>query len=305
MIDRMERTARLTPALARAAARLAEAGVASPRADAELLAAHVLGVPRGALALVGGFTPAQLRRFEELVGRRAERVPLQHLTGTAGFGHLELAVGPGVFVPRPETELLAEWAVTTLTQESTVGRSPVVVDLCSGTGALALEIAHAVPGARVYAVERSAAALEWLRHNVEARAAAGDTPVAVVAGDAADPRVLATLDGAVDLVVCNPPYVPEGAPVPTEVAGDPAAAVFAGPDGLAVIRPVVARAAALLRPGGWFGVEHDDSHGEAVPALLGADGRFERIVDRRDLAGRPRFCTARRAGGRLASREGV
>jgi len=302
----MDGSVRVTPALARAAARLAEAGVGSPRADAELLAAFVLGVPRGALALVGWFTTDQLRRFEELVDRRAKRVPLQHLTGTAGFGHLELAVGPGVFIPRPETELLAEWATTTLRRESTVGDSPVVVDLCSGTGALALELAHVVPGARVYAVERSPAALEWLRHNVEARTAAGDTPVTVVAGDATDPSVLAGLDGRVDLVVCNPPYVPDGAAVPAEVAGgDPATAVFAGPDGLAVIRPLIARVAALLRPGGWFGVEHDDAHAEAVPALLRADGRFTRITDHRDLAGRPRFCTAQRAGGRLASREGV
>lgn len=306
MINQVDRNLGVTAAVARAAARLAAAGVASPRADAESIAAHVLGVPRGALALVGEFPPPQRRRFEELVGRRAERVPLQHLTGAVGFGHLELAVGAGVFIPRPETELLAEWAVTTLRQESTMSASPVVVDLCSGAGALALEIAHQVPGARVYAVERSAAALEWLRHNAATRAAAGDPPVAVTAADATDPGALAELDGTVDLVVCNPPYVPEGTPVPVEVAGhDPAEAVFAGPDGLTVIEPVIRRAAALLRPGGWFGVEHDDSHGAAVPALLRRGGWFEQVTDHRDLAGRPRFCTARRAGGRLASCEGV
>jgi release factor glutamine methyltransferase len=276
---------RVSEAVARAAGTLAAAGVASPRADAELLAAHVLGISRGRLALAGGFDPAGLARFEELVARRAARVPLQHLTGTVGFGRLELVVGPGAFVPRPETELLAQWAAG-------VG-GEVVVDLCSGTGALALSIAHELPAARVYAVEQSPAALEWLRRNAADRAAAGDRPVELVAGDATGPAVLADLDGTVDLVVCNPPYVPERVPVPPEVAEhDPPAAVFAGPDGLAVIRPVVARAAALLRPGGWFGLEHDQSHGEPVSRLLGQ--RFTDIDDHRDLAGRPRYVTARR-----------
>jgi release factor glutamine methyltransferase len=272
-------------AVARAARTLAAAGVASPRADAELLAAHVLGVPRGRLALVAGLAPAQLTRFEQLVARRAARVPLQHLTGTAAFGRLELAVGPGVFVPRPETELLAEWAVSV--------PAGIVVDLCSGTGALALAIAHGRPGARVYAVERAPAARSWLRRNAADRAAAGDTPIEVVAGDATDPAVLAGLDGTVDLVVCNPPYVPATAPVPPEVADhDPPEAVFAGPDGLAVIRPVVGRAAALLRPGGWLGLEHDEAHAAAVGELLRR--WFTRIVDHDDLAGRPRYVTARR-----------
>jgi release factor glutamine methyltransferase len=212
-------------------------------------------------------------------------VPLQHLTGTVGFARFELAVGPGAFVPRPETELLAQWAVGT--------GGGVVIDLGSGTGALALAIAHELPTARVYAVERSPAALRWLRRNAADRAAAGDRPVEVVAGDATDPAVLAELDGTVDLVVCNPPYVPGGVPVPPEVADhDPPEAVFGGPDGLAVIRPVIARAAALLRPGGWFGLEHDESHADAVAGLL--RDAFTRIADHRDLAGRPRYVTAAR-----------
>lgn len=277
----------VTRAVAWAAGRLAAAGLPSPRADAELLAGHVLGLPRGRLVLAPGFGPADLTRFRELVDRRATRVPLQHLTGRAGFGRLDLAVGPGVFVPRPETELLAEWALTRT--------AAVVVDLCSGSGALALAIAHARPRARVYAVERSPAALSWLRRNASDRVLAGDRPVEVVAGDATDPAVLATMDGSVDLVVCNPPYVPEGRAAPPEVAGhDPAAAVFAGTDGLAVIRPVVARAAALLRPGGWLGLEHDETHGAAVAALLRP--WFTEIAGHQDLAGRPRFVTARRAG---------
>jgi release factor glutamine methyltransferase len=291
---------RVSEAVARAAEALAAAGVASPRADAELLAAHVLDTSRGRLALAGGFDPAGLARFEELVARRATRVPLQHLTGTVGFGRLELAVGPGAFIPRPETELLAQWGVgvggsvaSERSSEASDAAGFIVVDLGSGTGALALSIAHELPAARVYAVERSPAALAWLRRNAADRATAGDRPVEVVAGDATDPAVLADLDGTVDLVVCNPPYVPEGVPVPPEVAEhDPPAAVFAGPDGLAVIRPVAARAAALLRPGGWFGLEHDQRHGGPVSRLLGQ--WFADIDDHLDLAGRPRYVTARR-----------
>jgi release factor glutamine methyltransferase len=141
----------------------------------------------------------------------------------------------------------------------------------------------------VLAVEDDPGALAWLRRN-----ATGST-VTVVDGDATDPATLSTVDGQVDLVLCNPPYVPEGTPVQPEVAGhDPHRAVFGGPDGLAVIRPVIRRAAALLRPGGWLGIEHDDGHGEAVPALLRAAGAWTDVGDHRDLAGRPRFATARR-----------
>lgn len=281
------RLVRVAEAVTAAVATLTAAGVPSPRADAELLAAHVLGVSRGRLALAGGLAPEPLARFEALVARRAARVPLQHLTGTAGFGRLELAVGPGAFVPRPETELLAQWAART-------GGS-LVVDLASGSGALALAIAHELPAARVLAVERSPAALGWLRRNAADRAAAGDRPVAVVAGDATDPAVLSDLDGTVDLVVCNPPYVPAGTPVPPEVAEhDPPEAVFAGPDGLAVIGPVIARAARLLRPGGWLGLEHHETHPPLLPPLLRP--WFTRVADHPDLAGRPRYLTGQRVG---------
>jgi release factor glutamine methyltransferase len=265
---------------------LARAGVPTPRVDAELLAAHVLGVRRAGLLLAPGFTPAQLAEYERLVGLRATRVPLQHLVGSAPFRHLELAVGPGVFIPRPETELLVDWALSVL-------RVPgaVVVDLCAGSGAIALSVATEAPGSTVYAVESSPAALLWLRRNVEASA----VPVEIVAGSVDTPTLLSTLDGRVDVVVGNPPYVPSGVVVPAEVAEhDPAEAVFGGPDGLAVIRPVVGLAARLLRPGGWVGIEHDDSHGEAVPELLRASGSFDAIEDHRDLAGLPRFATARR-----------
>ncbi|MFF5174961.1 peptide chain release factor N(5)-glutamine methyltransferase [Micromonospora sp. NPDC000089] len=280
-------------AVARAARTLAAAGVESARADAELLAAYVLGVPRGRLALADGFAADQRDRYAALVARRAAREPLQHLTGVAAFRHLELAVGPGVFVPRPETELLAGWGIARAAAEP----EPVVADLCSGSGAIALAVAQEVPSARVVAVERSPAALAWLRRNAADRAAAGDRPVQVVEADVTDPELLAGLLGRVDVLLCNPPYVPRAVAVPPEVAGhDPDEAVFGGADGLAVIRPVLARAAVLLRPGGSLGVEHDDTHATAVPALLSGDGRYERVREHPDLAGRPRFATASRRG---------
>ncbi len=284
--------------VARAARTLAAAGVEASRVEAELLAAHVLAVPRGRLALAEGFTAGQLDQYDALVARRAAREPLQHLTGSAAFRHLELAVGPGVFVPRPETELLAGWGVdqARLRQVGPPGgEPPLVVDLCSGSGAIALAVAQEAPGARVVAVERSPAALAWLNRNAADRAAAGDRPIEVVAADVTDPALLTGLTGQVDVLLCNPPYVPRAVVVPPEVsAHDPGEAVFGGADGLAVIRPVLARAAELLRPGGVLGVEHDDTHGDAVPALLAEDGRYEAVEEHRDLAGRPRFATARR-----------
>lgn len=285
---------RISPlrAISRAAAVLRDAGVASSRADAELLAAEVLGVPRGRLALAGELAGERLAAFDRLVADRARRVPLQHLLGRAGFHRIELAVGPGVFIPRPETELLVEWGLGVL---RAAGPAPSVVDLCAGCGAIALAVAHDAPSSRVYAVERAPAALDWLWRNAAERVAAGDPLIRVIAGDATDPATLSTMDAGVDLVLCNPPYVPAGTEVPPEVGvHDPAEAVFAGADGLAVIRPVVARAAALLRPGGWVGIEHDDSHGDAVPRLLAADGRYDEVRDHTDLAGRARFATARR-----------
>jgi len=271
--------------LVNATKRLSEAGVASARVDAELLAAHVLGIGPGRLLLVDTVRGVELRRFDELVERRARRVPLQHLLGTAAFRHLELEVGDGVFVPRPETELLAGWGIEHTAPGATV------VDLCSGTGAIALAVADEARPALVVAVERSPLALPYLRRN-----AAAFGTVRVTEADVTDPELLAGLEGRVDVLLCNPPYVPDGTPVPPEVAEhDPAEAVFGGADGLSVIRPVVARAAVLLRPGGVVGIEHDDVHGSAVPDLLRADGRFTEVAAHRDLTGRPRFATARRA----------
>ncbi|MEV6926183.1 peptide chain release factor N(5)-glutamine methyltransferase [Dactylosporangium sp. NPDC051485] len=274
--------------LATATRTLAAAGVASPRVDAELLAAHALGVPRARL-LTASLDRAGAAGFARLVAGRAARVPLQHLTGHAPFYGLELAVGPGVFVPRFETELMVEWALARLTPQARV------VDLCSGSGAIALAVATRLPTAQVYCVERSEAALAWLRGNV-ARLAPG---VEVVVGDVADDAVLAGLTGTVDMVLCNPPYVPESAPVDVEVAEhDPHEAVFAGADGLDLM-PAVARAAArLLRPGGLLAIEHDDTQGGSLPRLLAATGHFGDVEDHRDLAGRPRYTTARRGAER-------
>jgi release factor glutamine methyltransferase len=272
--------------------RLAAAGVESPRVDAELLLAHVLGVPRTGLLTLGDVADEAAARFEALVGQRADRVPLQHLTGRAPFRHLELAVGPGVFVPRPETEQLVEWALARLTGVA----EPVVVDLGSGSGAIALSIAHEHPDARVTAVERDPGAIEWTRHNAATRAAAGDTPVEVRSGDMTDPGLLRELDGTVDLVVSNPPYVPDGATVPREVADhDPPLALWGGPDGLDVVRGLLRTAARLLRPGGGLGIEHADQQGSALPALVRASGGWTDVEDHPDLAGRPRFTTAQRS----------
>ncbi|WP_275407442.1 peptide chain release factor N(5)-glutamine methyltransferase [Paractinoplanes ferrugineus] len=275
----------VTAAIARATVDLAEAGVESPRVDAELLAAHVLDISRGRLLLAESMRTDELRRFSSLVAERARRIPLQHLLGTAAFRHLELSVGDGVFIPRPETELLAGWGIALLRPGA------VVVDLCSGTGAIALSVADEGRPAEVYAVERSPVALSFLRRN-----AARFPVVRVVEGDVTDPGVLAGLRGRVDVLLCNPPYVPAGTPVPPEVADhDPAEAVFGGADGLSVIRPVIGLAGTLLKPGGHIGIEHDDVHGSIVPRLLTDDGRFTEVTAHRDLTGRPRFATARRS----------
>jgi release factor glutamine methyltransferase len=282
--------------LARAAAALEIAGLPSPRVDAELLAAAVLGIGRGRLLIAESLDQEQRIRYEELVARRASGVPLQHLTGTAAFRYLELVVGPGVFVPRPETESLVEWGLSALAGLS----RPVVVDLCAGSGAIGLAVAAERPDAVVYLVERDPVALRYLKENVKVPQVTTSErpggPPAVVAGDATDPAVLADLDGTVDLVLTNPPYLPDGTPLPADVAGgDPAAALYGGPDGLSVVRPLIRRIAVLLRPGGAVGLEHADTQGAELPALLAADGRFTAAADHPDLTGRPRFATARRA----------
>ena len=267
-----------------ATARLREAGVASPEHDAAELLAHVLGTTRGRLVLVEEVARSAEEEYAGLVDRRARREPLQHLTGVAWFRHVELAVGPGVFVPRPETELLAGWAVEHATDGS------VVVDLCTGSGAIAKAVKDEVPGADVHAVELSEDALAWAERNLEG------TGVDLRQGDLA--TAFDDLAGAVDVVTCNPPYVPLEAwesVAPEARDHDPHLALFSGADGLDAIRVLERRAAVLLRPGGVVGFEHADVQGESAPAVFAATGRWTDVRDHADLAGRPRFTTARLA----------
>jgi len=272
--------------------RLTGAGVESAANDASELLAFVLGVPRSRLALVDDVTPAQAEEFGNLVGRRAARVPLQHLTGVAHFRHVELQVGPGVFVPRPETELLAGWAVeqaSALVSRGSTGGA-VVVDLGTGSGAMAKAIAHEVPTARVHAVELDERAHAWAVRNL------AGTGVELRHGDLGD--AFDDLAGTVDVIVSNPPYIPHEAweSVAAEVRDhDPELALYAAGDGLDTIRVVEHRAAHLLRPGGVVGVEHADVQGESAPAVFAATGRWEQVRDHPDLAGRARFLTARLA----------
>ncbi|MFD8246437.1 MULTISPECIES: peptide chain release factor N(5)-glutamine methyltransferase [unclassified Nocardia] len=282
----------LRPVINDAIETLRTAGVHSPRADAEHLAAHVLGVERTRLVLTPLVPPGKLDEYRELVARRARRIPLQHLTGTAVMGALDLAVGPGVFVPRPETELLYAWALAQL-EALPHDHTPIVVDLCTGSGALALALAHARPDAEVHAVELDPAAQVWARRNADDRIAAGDTPITLYADDATDPGLLTDLNGRVDIVVSNPPYIPEGAGLDPEVAEhDPSVALFGGPDGLSVIRGMIPNITRLLRPGGATAIEHDDTNGSGVAALLTATGAFTDVVEHPDLAGKPRFVAA-------------
>jgi len=286
----------LRVAILAATERLAAAGVPSPQVDAEELAAHLLGVGRTRLGLYPLVDDPVLDAYRELVDRRVPREPLQYLIGAATVGAVTVQVGPGVFIPRPETEVLVERALAAITDTP----SPVVVDLCAGSGVIALAIAAARPDATVHAVERSPGALAWARRNADLHAAAGSTPILLRGGDITDERLLADLDGTADLVTANPPYVPDGTPVEPEVSEyDPAEAVFAGPDGLDLIRPLISVAAGLLRPGGFLAIEHDASQGESVPALLAARRVLGDVTDHVDLAGRPRVVTARRV--RLAT----
>jgi release factor glutamine methyltransferase len=270
--------------LATATSLLRAAGVDSARVDAELLLAHSLGLERSRLLMVDAVPTAAESSFATALARRVLREPLQHIVGHAPFRHLELAVGPGVFVPRPETELLVDAVLPTLRAIA----EPTVVDLCAGSGALALAVADEVPGARAHAVENEPTALHWLRRNT------AGTAVQVVAADVRDRDLLVELRANVDAVVCNPPYVPASHLVEPEVRADPGDAVFAGPDGLALMPAVAARAAQLLRPGGVVAIEHDDTQGESVPQLLAQLGCWHDISAHRDLAGLPRYVTALR-----------
>ena len=274
----------LAQVLTRATAALAQ--VPSPRVDAELLAAHLLyDGSRSRLqhaALMGErLTPAQVAEYEALVTRRASREPLQHITGSAPFYRLELSVGPGVFVPRPETELLVEEALRVLgTRTGKV--APRIVDLCTGSGAIAAAIKSELPNAQVFAVELSEDAIPYTRKNLE------PLGVHLVQGDAL--TALSELAGTFDAVLSNPPYIP-----PANVPADPEAALHdpdmalygGGKDGMQMPSAIAARAFELLTPGGLFIMEHDDTQEEAVAELLERIG-FEGCYPVRDLNNRPR-----------------
>ena len=294
--------------IAGAAARLAEAGVESPRTDAELIAAHVHGVARGALPVVpdASFDP----RFWDEVARREAREPLQHITGHAYFRYLDLEVGPGVFVPRQETEVMTGWAIERLREMDVA--EPLVADLGTGSGAIALAISQEVPRARVHAVEADPLARQWAARNIAKCAAAAPHTAGRVTLQAGDFRVgLSDLDGPggpggaggfgelaglADLVISNPPYIPVGAWVPPEVGEyDPATALWGGADGLDAVRAVEAVAARLLRPRGLVAIEHGAQQGSAVYWLFPEEQGWRETRNHKDLSGRDRFVTAARA----------
>lgn len=257
---------------------LASAGVDSPAADARILAAHVAGEN---LILAPEPSAAMVETFTELVARRAKRIPLQHLTGTMYFRYLELPATPGVFIVRPETELLAGWAIDEARELS----SPTVVDLCTGSGAIALSIATEAPNSRVWAVERDPFAFEAAKRHCGEH-------VRVVHGDALDS--LEELAGDVDILVSNPPYVPPSE-VSLEARHDPDLALWGGgEDGTEIPRKIITRAANLLAPGGLFLMEHDPSQAETLRQACEDAGLVE-VSTLNDLTGRPRFCRARQA----------
>lgn len=266
------------------------AGVPEPEVDTELLISHALGVTRGrlqALIVTGAQVEARdAATVQALVARRAAREPLQHITGRAAFRALDLAVGPGVFVPRPETELLAQFAIDAL--RAVAAPEPVAVDLGTGSGAIALSLATEVPHAVVYAVERSPEAFAWARRNVED---SGAVNCHLIEGDLAS--AFRDLDGTVSVVASNPPYVPaEAIPVDPEVhLYDPELALYGGEDGLDVVRDVSLAARRLLHPGGTVVIEHGESQGDAVRAILSADG-WRGPATHRDLTTRDRVTTA-------------
>ncbi|AZA09477.1 peptide chain release factor N(5)-glutamine methyltransferase [Corynebacterium pseudopelargi] len=274
----------LAQALRQAEAILAQAGVASPLVDAKLIASDLLAC--STLELHFHLNEPIPQGFWEAVERRKAREPLQYILGHAPFGPLELKVGPGVFIPRPETEVLADWAVKHTPPAATV------VDFCTGSGALAAYIAHYCD-AQVWAVERSVEAKAYAKRNLP-------SAVHLIQGDAGDLEHLAGLshlEQSVDVVVSNPPYVPETKDLSPEVYFDPHEAVFGGKDGMALIPRLLAVAFRLLKDGGVIGVEHDDATSALVQEAFAQAG-FSDIRVLKDFTGRARFVT----GSKLSQR---
>jgi release factor glutamine methyltransferase len=284
--------ASISSALEAAIVRLTRAGVVSPRVDAELLLGHVLGLSRGGVQ-AKAFLDSELNSvddalFAELVVRRAAREPLQHITGKAPFRSLELSIGPGAFVPRPETEQIAQFAIDALRAVPT--ETPLGVDLGTGSGAIALAMASEVPHARIWGVENSPEAYIWARRN---QVETGAQNASIIFVDLAD--ALPELNGTVDVVISNPPYIPTGAiPRDPEVRlFDPEHALYGGEDGLDVVHSVSATALRLLHPGGTLVMEHGELQAAAIAELLRADG-WNAVATHRDLLGRDRATTALR-----------
>ena len=276
---------------------LNQAGIDSAHVDASLLLASVMKIDRSQLSPFAEIPVVEAATFSELVHQRAKRIPLQHITGEAHFRHITLKVGAGVFVPRPETELLVEAGIESLCE---IDSPRTAVDLCAGSGAIALSLACEVANTTVYAVEQSSEAFTWLQRNVEAHETQLEkvsSKVVCVQGDATDLALLAELAGSVDVVLSNPPYIPD-AMIPRDPEArdyDPAMALFGGPDGLDVARGVARVAQMLLKPGGMFGMEHADVQGESVPELLDENGGWSQVQDHVDYNKLPRFTTAMRS----------
>lgn len=273
-----------------AANRFQEAGIESAQVDAELLAGHVLGLTRGGVqsAIIGGteVSESDAQLITDFFGRRLAREPLQHITGKGYFRNLELVVGKGVFIPRPETEFVAQLAIDALRLMAT--EQPIAVDLGAGSGAIALAMATEVTNSKVYAVEKSVDAISFTRKNFETY---GGSNTTLIQGDLAD--AFAELDGSVSVVVSNPPYIPSAA-VPREIEVnlyDPKLALYGGEDGMQVMHLVSASAKRLLHVGGSLVVEHADSQGAQVSQLLLADG-WRQVRSHKDLTGRDRAVTA-------------
>lgn len=269
---------------------LTDAGVISPSVDAELLGCFVLGLERSELTVLAlseqMFPSDKIAEFKNAVSRRVKREPLQHITGLAPFRHIELIVGPGVFIPRPETEQLVEVAIKTLSGVA----KPLVVDLCSGSGAIAICLTLEIEGAKVHSVELSEQAFSFLSRNYQKYG---------LNLELAKNEDLATafdeLRGQVDLVISNPPYIPDTAvPIDVEVQlHEPALALYGGTDGLDVIRRISSRAMYLLKPAGSLLVEHSDSQARAISELLLGEGWLE-VVSSQDLTGKDRMILAKK-----------
>jgi release factor glutamine methyltransferase len=274
--------------LSESSSKLKEAGVTSAIVDTELLACYCLGISRSELGIMVAtsqpFPAESIEHFESALARRVARQPLQHITGTAPFRHLELKVGPGVFTPRPETEQVVGFALERISNSA----SPLIVDLCAGSGAIAISLATEISGSTVFAVEKSREAFSYLRDNA---ASYGLAESNLRNEDLVDS--LQDLDGQVDLVISNPPYIPDDAiPIDLEVQlHEPSMSLYGGLDGLDVVRQILGRAMKLLKPGGLLVMEHADSQSRAISKLLLAEGWIE-IITRADLAGKDRMIAA-------------